>query len=59
MLSHWTAVNARDVIKDDFGGKSPSGRPFRPDVHGRPHASAFTPRKRFYPRTGFYRPPMR
>jgi hypothetical protein len=26
----------RDVIKDDFGGKLPSGRPFRPDVHARP-----------------------
>jgi hypothetical protein len=25
----------RDVIKDDFGGKLPSGRPFRPDVRGR------------------------
>jgi hypothetical protein len=23
----------RDVIKDDFGGKLPSGRPYRPDVH--------------------------
>jgi hypothetical protein len=28
-------VLARDVIKDDFGGKLPSGRPFRPDVRGR------------------------
>jgi hypothetical protein len=26
----------RDVIKDDFGGKLPSGRPFRPDVRTRP-----------------------
>jgi hypothetical protein len=26
----------RDVIKDDFGGKLPSGRPFRPDVRARP-----------------------
>jgi hypothetical protein len=26
---------ARDVINDNFGGKLPSGRPFRPDV--RPH----------------------
>jgi hypothetical protein len=30
----------RDVIKDEIGGKLPSGRP----------------RTRFYPRTGFYRP---
>jgi hypothetical protein len=28
-------VPAKDVINDDFGGKLPSGRPFRPDVHGR------------------------
>jgi hypothetical protein len=27
---------ARDVIKDDFGRKLPSGRPFRPDVRARP-----------------------
>jgi hypothetical protein len=27
---------ARDVIKDDFGGKLPSRRPFRPDVRPRP-----------------------
>jgi hypothetical protein len=26
----------RDVIKDDFGGKLPFGRPFRPDVRARP-----------------------
>jgi hypothetical protein len=26
-----------DVIKDDFGGKLPSGRPIRPDVRARPH----------------------
>jgi hypothetical protein len=26
---------SRDVIKDDFGGKLPFGRPFRPDVRGR------------------------
>jgi hypothetical protein len=26
---------SRDVIKDDFGGKLPSGRPFSPDVRGR------------------------
>jgi hypothetical protein len=37
-------VACRDVIKDNFGGKLPSGRP---------PASAFTPR------TGFYRPPTR
>jgi hypothetical protein len=30
---------ARDVIKDDFGGKLPSGRPFRPDIRPRPHLS--------------------
>jgi hypothetical protein len=29
----------RDVIKDDFGGKLPSGRPFRPDVRARPRLS--------------------
>jgi hypothetical protein len=40
----------RDVIKDEIGGKLPSGRP---------RASAFTPRMRFYPRTGFYRPRTR
>jgi hypothetical protein len=28
----------RDVIKDDFGGKLPSGRPFRPDVRPRPRS---------------------
>jgi hypothetical protein len=27
---------SRDVIKDDFGRKSLSGRPFRPDVRARP-----------------------
>jgi hypothetical protein len=26
----------RDVIKHDFGGKLPSGRPFRPDIRARP-----------------------
>jgi hypothetical protein len=26
------SLRTRDVIKDDFGGKLPSGRPFRPDV---------------------------
>jgi hypothetical protein len=26
----------RDVIKDNFGRKSPSGRPFRSDVRARP-----------------------
>jgi hypothetical protein len=26
----------RDVIKDEIGGKLPSGRPFCPDVRGRP-----------------------
>jgi hypothetical protein len=26
----------RDVIKDEIGGKLPSGRPFRPDVRGHP-----------------------
>jgi hypothetical protein len=36
-------LHGRNVIKDDFGGKLPSGRP----------------RTRFYPRTGFYRPPTR
>jgi hypothetical protein len=29
---------ARDVIKDEIGGKLPSGRPFRPDVHARPRS---------------------
>jgi hypothetical protein len=29
---HWI----RDVIKDEIGGKLPSGRPFRPDVRARP-----------------------
>jgi hypothetical protein len=26
---------SKDVITDVFGGKCPSGRPFRPDVRGR------------------------
>jgi hypothetical protein len=26
----------RDVIKDEIGGKLPSGRPFHPDVRARP-----------------------
>jgi hypothetical protein len=34
----------RNVMKDDFGRKLPSGRS---------PASAFTPRTRFYPQTGF------
>jgi hypothetical protein len=29
-------VHTRDVIKDEIGGKLPSGRPFRPDVRARP-----------------------
>jgi hypothetical protein len=57
LLSFWEGLEIyrnikhiliRDVIKDDFGGKLPSGRP---------PASAFTPRTGFYLRTGFYRPP--
>jgi hypothetical protein len=35
----------QDVIKDDFGGKLPSGRPFRPDVRPSPrlpHGRGFT-----------------
>jgi hypothetical protein len=43
-------ASCRDVIKDEIGGKLPSGRP---------RASAFTPRPRFYPRTDFYRPRTR
>jgi hypothetical protein len=42
-------VQCRDVIKDDFGGKLPSGRPFRPDVHARPRlprGRIFTVRQR-------------
>jgi hypothetical protein len=38
-------VSLRDVIKDDFGGKLPSGRPFRPDVRARtrlPRGRGFT-----------------
>jgi hypothetical protein len=37
-MSCWVSLEssrARDVIKDDFGGKLPSGRPFRPDIRGR------------------------
>jgi hypothetical protein len=30
-----TLLWGRDVIKDEIGGKIPSGRPFRPDVRGR------------------------
>jgi hypothetical protein len=30
------AVRHRDVIKDDFGGKLPTERPFRPDVRPSP-----------------------
>jgi hypothetical protein len=47
---HIEAGQSRDVIKDNFGGKLPSGRP---------RASAFIPQTWFYPRTGFYRPPTR
>jgi hypothetical protein len=47
----------RNVIKDNFGGKLPSGRP--QTSFGRPPASEFTPRTRFYPRTSFYRPSTR
>jgi hypothetical protein len=46
-LSVMAVMGYKDVIKDDFGGKLPSGRP---------RASSFIPRTRFYPRTGFYRP---
>jgi hypothetical protein len=35
-------VEIRDVIKEDFGGKLPSGRPFRPDVRVYP-ADGFLP----------------
>jgi hypothetical protein len=35
---------SRDVIKDDFGGKLPSGRPFRSDVRG--YRSNVRPRPR-------------
>jgi hypothetical protein len=41
----------RDVIKDDFGGKLPSGRPFRPDVRGcRPDVRGCRPDVRARPR---------
>jgi hypothetical protein len=40
MLQGDVGWKTRDVIKDDFGGKLLSGRP---------RASAFTPRTRFYP----------
>jgi hypothetical protein len=39
------APTPRDVIKDDFGGKLPSGRLFRPDVRARlrlPRGRGFT-----------------
>jgi hypothetical protein len=45
-----SSSSGTDVIKDNLGGKLPSGRPFRPDDRGRPPASAFAQR------TGFYRP---
>jgi hypothetical protein len=32
-------MDGKDVIKYDFGGKLPSGRPFRPDVRPHPHLS--------------------
>jgi hypothetical protein len=37
----WSLVRIHntDVIKNDFGGKLPSGRPFRPDVRPRPRLS--------------------
>jgi hypothetical protein len=41
---------ARDVIKDEIGGKLPSRRPFRPDVRARPRLSrerGFTRRRVF------------
>jgi hypothetical protein len=31
-----SSLAGRDVIKDEIGGKLPSGRPFRPDVRARP-----------------------
>jgi hypothetical protein len=43
---HWL----RNVIKDDFGGKLPSGHPFRPDIRPRPHlpyGCGFTRRRIF------------
>jgi hypothetical protein len=33
---HGKGLHNRDVIKDEIGGKLPSGRPFRPDVRARP-----------------------
>jgi hypothetical protein len=41
--------STRDVIKDDIGGKLPSGRPFRLDVRARPRLS----RGRGFPADGF------
>jgi hypothetical protein len=41
-------VYLRDVIKDDFGGKLPSGRPFRPDVRVYP-ANTVLPADEFLP----------
>jgi hypothetical protein len=35
-LFHILINYSRDVIKDEIGGKLPSGRPFRPDVRARP-----------------------
>jgi hypothetical protein len=35
-IERGSPVQTRDVIKDDFGGKLPSGRPFRLDVRPRP-----------------------
>jgi hypothetical protein len=43
------SARIRNVIKDDFGGKLPSGRPFHPDVRWNPRLSrgpVFTVRRR-------------
>jgi hypothetical protein len=44
----FTSVLVRDVIKDEIGGKLPSGRPFRPDVRVYP-ADAVLPADGFLP----------
>jgi hypothetical protein len=44
-------AESKDVIKDDFGGKLPSGR--SRTSSGRPPASAYTPRTRFLSADGF------
>jgi hypothetical protein len=52
-LSRRSVPRVKDVIKDDYGGKLPSGHPFRPDVRG--HHPNVRPRPRLPHGRGFIR----